>query len=226
MNKLTGEKQEDGNQREQKNSSAESNPKSNQNPQKGPDSRNPADQESKQQGDGKGAGDQKGGKQGQPKASEPNSAGSGVNNTGMTPQASGSAGSSASQSADFGAEKANEEYSRKAGEMLLDYIDRQRDQPDPDLLKRLNWNTEDFRKFADRWREAKEQAKLDPDKRAELEEALRNLGLSGAGQKINKLKDRNDGLRGMQEEGGRLRPPEALREQFEAFRKAAGKLGK
>ncbi|MFN5393678.1 MAG: hypothetical protein ACK5EO_07210, partial [Planctomycetota bacterium] len=121
---------------------------------------------------------------------------------------------------------ANEEYSRKAGEMLLDYIDRQRDQPDPDLLKRLNWNTEDFRKFADRWREAKEQAKLNPDKRAELEETLRNLGLSGAGQKINKLKDRNDGLRGMQEEGGRLRPPEALREQFEAFRKAAGKLGK
>ncbi|MFN5394660.1 MAG: hypothetical protein ACK5EO_12160, partial [Planctomycetota bacterium] len=151
MNKPTGENQEDGNQQEKKNSSEESNPKSNQNPQKGPESRNPGDQESKQQGDGKGAGDQKGGKQGQPKASEPNSAGSGVNNTGKTPQASGSAGSSASQSADFGAEQANEEYSRKAGEMLLDYIDRQRDQPDPDLLKRLNWNTEDFRKFADRW---------------------------------------------------------------------------
>jgi hypothetical protein len=30
----------------------------------------------------------------------------------------------------------------------------------------------------------------------------------------------------MQEEGGRLRPPETLREQFEAFRKAAGKLNK
>jgi hypothetical protein len=30
----------------------------------------------------------------------------------------------------------------------------------------------------------------------------------------------------MREEGGRLRPPETLREQFEAFRKAAGRIGK
>jgi hypothetical protein len=149
-----------------------------------------------------------------------------VNNTGRTPQAGGPAGSVPSQSAEFGSEQANAEYSRKAGDMLLDYIDRQRDQPDPELLKRLDWKAEDFRRFADRWREAKEQAKTDPDKRVELEETLRNLGLSGAGQKINRLKDRNDGIRGMQEEGGRLRPPEALREQFEAFRKAAGKLGK
>ena len=97
---------------------------------------------------------------------------------------------------------------------------------DPELLKKLDWNAEDFRKFADRWQEAKEQAKSDPTKRAELEETLRNLGLGGTGRKINRLKDRNDGIRGMQEEGGRLRPPESLREQFEAFRKAAGKLGK
>jgi hypothetical protein len=110
--------------------------------------------------------------------------------------------------------------------MLLEYIDRQRDQPDSELLKRLNWNADDFRRFADRWKQAKEEAKLDPNKRIELEETLRNLGLSGTGQKINRLKDRNDALRGMQEEGGRLRPPESLREQFEAFRKAAGKLGK
>jgi hypothetical protein len=110
--------------------------------------------------------------------------------------------------------------------MLLDYIDRQRDQPDPELLKRLNWSSDDFRKFADRWRQAKEQAKLDPSKKLELDETLRNLGLTGTGQKVNKLRDRDDGIRGMQEEGGRMRPPESLREQFEAFRKAAGKLGK
>ncbi len=179
-----------------------------------------------EQGDGKGSGDEQGGKQGEPKSSEPNSAGSGKNTSGKTPKAGGASSTKPSQSAQFGADQANEEYSKKAADMLLEYIDRQRDQPDPELLNRLNWSQEDFRKFADRWREAKEQAKLNPAKRAELEETLSNLGLAGTGQKINRLKDRNDGLRGMQEEGGRLRPPEALREQFEAFRKAAGKLGK
>jgi hypothetical protein len=149
-----------------------------------------------------------------------------MNQTGRTPANGVAAGEGPSQSAEFGSDQAKEEYSRKAGEMLLEYIDRQRDQPDSELLKRLNWNADDFRRFADRWKQAKEEAKLDPNKRIELEETLRNLGLSGTGQKINRLKDRNDALRGMQEEGGRLRPPESLREQFEAFRKAAGKLGK
>jgi uncharacterized protein YjbI with pentapeptide repeats len=179
-----------------------------------------------QQGDGKGSGDQKGEKDGQPKSNTPNSAGSGKNTTGKTPQSSGQDRGGPSESAEFGSEKANEEYSRKSADMLLDYIDRQRDQPDPELLKRLNWSSDDFRKFADRWRQAKEQAKLDPSKKLELDETLRNLGLTGTGQKVNKLRDRDDGIRGMQEEGGRMRPPESLREQFEAFRKAAGKLGK
>ena len=206
--------------------SNQENPKSNGNPQKSPEQMGPEPAPNQEQGDGKGSGDEQGGKQGQPQSSEPSSAGSGKNTSGKTPKAGGASSTRPSQSAQFGADQANEEYSKKAADMLLEYIDRQRDQPDPELLNRLNWSQEDFRKFADRWREAKEQAKLNPAKRAELEETLSNLGLAGTGQKINRLKDRNDGLRGMQEEGGRLRPPEALREQFEAFRKAAGKLGK
>jgi hypothetical protein len=195
--------------------------KSNGNPEEGPES-----MPNQEQGDGQGSGDEQGDKEGPPKSSAPSSAGSGMNTSGKTPQAGGSSATKGSQSDTFGADRANEAYSSKAADMLLEYIDRQKDQPDPELLKKLDWNAEDFRKFADRWQEAKEQAKSDPAKRAELEETLRNLGLGGTGRKINRLKDRNDGIRGMQEEGGRLRPPESLREQFEAFRKAAGKLGK
>ena len=195
--------------------------KSNGNPEQGPKS-----MPNQEQGDGQGSGDEQGDKEGPPKSSAPSSAGSGMNTSGKTPQAGGSSATKGSQSDTSGADRANEAYSSKAADMLLEYIDRQKDQPDPELLKKLDWNSEDFRKFADRWQEAKEQAKSDPAKRAELEETLRNLGLGGTGRKINRLKDRNDGIRGMQEEGGRLRPPESLREQFEAFRKAAGKLGK
>ena len=167
-----------------------------------------------------------GGEKGEPKSSESNDAGSGLNRMGKTPRSSGAGGSKGSQNGEFGADAANAENAKKASDMILDYIDRQRDQPDPELLKRLNWSEDDFRKFVDRWRLAKEQAQTDPNKRAELEATLRNLGLGGTGRKVNRLTDRNDGLQGMQEEGGRLRPPESVRESFEAFRKAAGKLGK
>ena len=149
-----------------------------------------------------------------------------MNQQGRAPKGGGSGESKESQGDEFGSDRAKVEYADKATDMMLEYIDRQKDQPDPELLKRLNWSADDLRQFADRWKRAKEQAKTDPSKRVELEETLRNLGLSGTGQKVNQLKDRNDGLRGMREEGGRLRPPESLREQFEAFRKAAGKLGK
>jgi hypothetical protein len=192
--------------------------------------RNPGEEgekaSSKEQGGGQGSGSEEGGEDGPQSAGEPNSAGSGMNQQGRAPKGGGSGESKESQGGEFGSDRAKVEYADKATDMMLEYIDRQKDQPDPELLKRLNWSADDLRQFADRWKRAKEQAKTDSSKRVELEETLRNLGLSGTGQKVNQLKDRNDGLRGMREEGGRLRPPESLREQFEAFRKAAGKLGK
>jgi len=190
-----------------------------------PDERR-GDKSKQEQGGGPGSGNDEGGKDGKPKMSEPNSAGSGMNHTGRAPKSGGSGENKASQGGEFGSDQARIDYANQATDMMLEYIDRQKDQPDPELLKRLNWSAEDLRQFAEKWKQAKEEARKDPSKRAELEEALRNLGLSGTGQKVNRLKDRDDGLRGMREEGGRLRPPETLREQFEAFRKAAGRIGK
>jgi hypothetical protein len=90
----------------------------------------------------------------------------------------------------------------------------------------MGWTAEDLRKFADRWKSAREQSRLTPEKRAEFEAALRSLGLRHTDRRPNRLEDRDDQVKGMQEEGMRLRPPESLREQFEAFRKAAGKRNK
>ncbi len=158
---------------------------------------------------------------------DPTTPGSGPNRSGKTPRGGGASTSRSNQpSPNFGEEKANLEYAEKTTDLLLDYIDRQRDAPDPELLKRLDWNADDLRKFADRWRSAKEQARLTPEKRAEFEASLRSLGLRQADRKVDRLKDRDDALKGMQEQGTRLRPPESLREQFEAFRRAAGKLNK
>lgn len=90
----------------------------------------------------------------------------------------------------------------------------------------MGWTPEDLRRFTDRWKSARENARLTPEKRAEFEAALRSLGLRHSDKRPDRLADRDDTLKGMQEEGMRLRPPESLREQFEAFRKASGKLNK
>ncbi|MFN7733872.1 MAG: hypothetical protein ACK5OB_18385 [Pirellula sp.] len=161
-----------------------------------------------------------------PTGAQAQSPGAGLNQTGAPTSPAPPGAAERSQGKEYGGEKANIEYADKTTDLLLDYIDRQRDQPDPELLKRLNWSADDLRKFSDRWRAAKEQARQTPEKQAELEASLRSLGLRRTKDTADRLTDRNDNLRGMQEQGSRLRPPDALREQFEAFRKAAGKLDK
>jgi hypothetical protein len=149
-----------------------------------------------------------------------------VSQGGATPEGGGTPGSGGGGEKSTGAEKANLDYAEKTTDLVLDYLDRQRDQPDPELLRRMGWTPEDLRRFTDRWKSARENARLTPEKRAEFEASLRSLGLRHADKRPDRLTDRDDTLKGMQEEGMRLRPPESLREQFEAFRKASGKLNK
>ncbi|MFO0922956.1 MAG: hypothetical protein U0905_10780 [Pirellulales bacterium] len=118
------------------------------------------------------------------------------------------------------ADPASPEYAQKATDLVLDYLDRQREQPDPELLKKLRWSPEDLRAFSDRWRKAKEEAMRDPNKKRELEEALKALGFQQTSSQKRSVQTSQDDLRGMQEEGARIRPPESLREQIQAYRKA------
>ena len=122
------------------------------------------------------------------------------------------------------ADEANKEYADKVTDLALDYLKSQKDQPDPELLKRLNWSKEDMQKFLERWSEAKEGAKSDPLKKKELDAALKSLGLRPSKSRDRKVQDRDDDLKGFRDEGSRVRPPESVREQFEQFRKAAGSL--
>ncbi len=67
---------------------------------------------------------------------------------------------------------------KKATDMVLDYLKRQKDQPDPELLKKLNWTEKDLKSFVDRWQRAKDDAMRDPKKQKELEDSLKSLGLA------------------------------------------------
>ena len=115
---------------------------------------------------------------------------------------------------------AETEYARQATDMVLKALDRQRDQPDPELLKRMGWSKEQMQAFLDRWKNARDQAASDPKKKREYDETLRSLGLIPSNGKVQKAMGQDDKLRGLNEEGSRVRPPESLRERFETFRKS------
>ncbi|MFO0088031.1 MAG: hypothetical protein ACK52L_19345, partial [Pirellula sp.] len=116
------------------------------------------------------------------------------------------------------------EYADELTDLALDYLKEQRDQPDPELLRRLEWTKNDMQKFLDRWTQAKEEAKTNPNKKQELEAALRSLGLKSSKSQAKKSSDRDDLLKGYLENGSRTRPPESIREKVEKFRRAADKI--
>ncbi len=105
--------------------------------------------------------------------------------------------------------------------MILKALDRQRNQPDPELLKRMGWTKEQLQAFVDRWNNAREESLKDPTKQRDYDDALRSLGLVPSSNRNRVASERNDQLRGISEEGSRIRPPESLREKFEAFQKAS-----
>jgi hypothetical protein len=132
--------------------------------------------------------------------------------------------SSGAENKSSGPDPTNEEYAKQVTDLALDYLKQQRDQPDPELLRKMNWTKEDMQKFVDRWTQAKELAKSDPNKKREFDASLRSLGLRPGKSRERQVDDRDDQMKGLLEEGTRVRPPESLREQFEQFRRAAGKL--
>ena len=105
--------------------------------------------------------------------------------------------------------------------MVLDYLNRQKDQPDPELLRQLDWTPDDLQRFVERWNRARDLADSDqPEERQQWNEMLERLQLVAPEQRVREGSGRNDAFQQMQDAGERLRAPESLRKQFEAYRKA------
>ncbi len=117
--------------------------------------------------------------------------------------------------------EANLEYTKELTDMALEYLDRQRDQPDPELLKRLGWSADDLRNFVDRWKAAKERGITPDGLKQDYMQDLRALGLTPNSASKRATQGADDKVRGLSEEGGRSKPPRSLQGQYEAFRRAA-----
>ncbi|MBB3207458.1 hypothetical protein FHS27_003279 [Rhodopirellula rubra] len=114
------------------------------------------------------------------------------------------------------------EYTKAATDMVLDYLDETRTDPDPELLERLKWTDQDLKRFRQRWQDIKPidgGPRVDAPPQSEIEEALRSLGMRPPGTAESNRRDQSDDIRGLRDSGNRRPAPADIRDAFEAFRR-------
>ncbi|MFO0821115.1 MAG: hypothetical protein U1A77_24430 [Pirellulales bacterium] len=119
---------------------------------------------------------------------------------------------------------ANLDYARRATDLVLEYLKDQKDQPDPELLRRLGWSAEDLREFVARWQTLKQAAnENNPNAQRELNETLRSLGLRPTEDRRRAAGAAADSQRGNRDAGGRSNPPAKYRDRFDAYRRGTSR---
>ncbi|MCA9190449.1 MAG: hypothetical protein KDB03_01755 [Planctomycetales bacterium] len=148
------------------------------------------------------------------------STGGGMAGGGGTQGSTGIGGQSAGGSNSVEGSEINRDFSEETANMVLDYLTRQKDQADPELLKELSWTQDDLDKFVDRWQRARElgyQGVADKLKNSDL---LRDLQLGAENSGLHGTAGINDDLRKQLDAGSRSQLPPGIRKQFEAFQRA------
>ena len=125
----------------------------------------------------------------------------------------------------LGGEDPNLEYARQQTNLALEYLEDQlaNEKPDQELLDRLGWTRADLEEFARRWRQMRQvagrQGADGNDAKAELDEALRSLGLRPRSTELEGGQSEQDQFRGMKD-SRRFDPPPKWRDLFEAYTKS------
>ncbi len=118
------------------------------------------------------------------------------------------------------------EYARQATDLVLDYLNQNRETPDPELLERLNWTPEELRDFTERWMrnlKATKGSGATADAK-QVEDSLKSLGIRKPNRgQIGAQRDAADDVRGLRDSGGRLEPPRIYKDAFEAFRRGVNR---
>ncbi|WP_146532655.1 circumsporozoite protein- membrane associated protein [Rubripirellula reticaptiva] len=120
----------------------------------------------------------------------------------------------------------NTDYAKEATDLVLDYLEQTRDQPDSELLRKLNWTPADLQKFRDRWKGVRDLGSPAGEAKSnqQIEDALRSLGLREPGTATTgNARDAADAMQGIRDSGNRKPPPAAYRDAFDAFRRSMGK---
>jgi hypothetical protein len=117
-----------------------------------------------------------------------------------------------------GGDDANLEYTRKATDLALDYLKHNQDQA---LLDELGWSKDDMAQFIQRWEQLRAAARTPgpqgEQKRQELDDVLRGLGLRTGPDRLRAAGERSDAARGITDRGTRSRPPREYLDQYKAY---------
>jgi hypothetical protein len=122
-------------------------------------------------------------------------------------------------------EKANLDYSKKATDLVLRYLDDEERRRDPALLKELGWSEAEMESFFAKWKAMKDAADALPDpgetsSSGEFEDAVRALGLRPRTSAQRSGTARDDSSVGDRIDGAVNQPPIEYLEQFRAFQRA------
>ena len=148
------------------------------------------------------------------------------------PGSGSSSGQSSNQSSNSGPpaggrtqkDQANLDFTKKATDMSLEYLENQQIEPDPKLLDRLNWTEDDLRDFVKRWKELKQSAAAgDQEKRSEYERALQSLGLGAGDSEKRRFDGQSDNQQGYVEDGSVDAPPPEFADRFRKFSRKRNK---
>lgn len=114
------------------------------------------------------------------------------------------------------------EHAQKATDLVLEKLADQESNPDPKLLKKLNWDAADVTEFVRRWKKLKNNA-VTPTGKHELQQALRSLGLKPQGTRINQRDARKGRISNLNDAGTRFAPPPGLRKKFNAYKRSVSR---
>jgi hypothetical protein len=120
------------------------------------------------------------------------------------------------------------EYTKKATDLALKRLKDQLDknQVDPELLKKLGWNRQELDQFVRRWeamqREAQAAGPKGQTARKQLDETLRSLGVRPRGSSLRSNSARDDRSAGLKE-SRHTSPPSEYAEQYKAYTQGAAR---
>ena len=112
-------------------------------------------------------------------------------------------------------QRENLEHAKQVTDLALEYLEQQQDEPDPELLRQLNWSEEDLQRFVERWRQMKQKAATGTAKdRQDFAQTLRSLGLNNRSSRQYQDQIKSDEVRGLNEDGAVSQPPPEFAREF------------
>ena len=101
--------------------------------------------------------------------------------------------------------------------MVLNKLEDQLQNPDPDLLDKMNWTEQDLREFLNRWKRMKQSAQAgEPNAKREYEEAIKSLGLR-PDDRSRTAKNRDADASDLNQDTTVIEPPADLAPDFNEF---------